>query len=147
MQRKDVIRTSAKKKKTVIIVLVLIVIAAVIAFCVSNYSPFNPGKNLDIYSIYRYDSANEHTDITDNIDHESLCKILPTVRIQRIPFTTGPFLMEEAEYEISGFIGENHFRIYLETGKNSLCQINGKDHRLKNSESWIEILKALEKAN
>ena len=140
-------KVTVKRKKAIIIVLILLIIAAVIAFCVSYYSPFNSGKGLDIYSIYRYDSASEYTDITDDIDHDSLCKVLPAIRIQRIPFITGHFLMEEAEYEISGFIGEDHFRIYLETGKNSHCQINGKNHRLKSSESWIEIIKALEEAD
>lgn len=138
---------TAKKKNAVIIILVLIVIAAVIAFCVSYHSPFKASKDLNVYSIYRYDSASEHIDITDEIDHESLFKILPVIRIQRIPSMMGPFLMEEAEYEIAGFIGKDHFRLYIETGKNSHCQINGKNYRLKDSESWLEIIKSLEENN
>ena len=143
--RKGVTDLTAKKKKAAITVILLIVIAAVIAICVSCYSPFKGGKALEIYSIYRYNTPTEQADITNKIDHDSLVKALPVMRIQRIPSIMGTHSMENAEYELAGFVGEKQFRIYIETGKNSYCQINGKFHKLKNSESWLEILEAMEK--
>ena len=136
------------KKKIVILGIVLAVIVIGVAVLATPMAFFRNVESMEIYRVEYVGSDEQHVNITDEVDLESLESCLPLIRCRRFRTQFAPYLLRDVEYEISLIdYGNNRF-VNIILGEDDLNYVyisaDEGGYQIVNKDAWMTVMDLLQ---